>query len=91
MENIYKWTIPWVAFSQFEYKWDAAGFISFLKELAWVIDEIPEIFTVVTDTGSNSPNSSTKRLATANKAITAIAAKHPDDVRNIINEIKNGK
>jgi hypothetical protein len=71
MENIYRWTIPWLAYSNFEYKWDSQGFIEFLKDLENELVNIPEIFSTSTD-------NATKRLMKANSAIKEIQEKYPE-------------
>lgn len=74
MENIFKWTIPWVAFSQFEFKGDPKGFVEFLQELEWELDKVPAIFGInPQDTGDIRT-----RLEKSNKAIIALQKEFPD-------------
>lgn len=80
MEIKFKWAIPWIAFSQFEYEWDINGLMDFIKELEWRLDEIPEIFSLVIDPKDMT---TTKRLIKANNAIKEITDKYPE-VRNIL-------
>ena len=80
MENIFKGTIPGVAFSWFEYKWNAEWFITFLKELEEQIPNIPNIFSL-------TPDWATQRLMKANNAIKEITDKYPD-VREILLKYK---
>ena len=65
MDNIYKGSIPGVAYSQFEYKWDSEWFVKFLKELEEQLVNIPTIFAL-------TPDDATKRLMRANNAIKEI-------------------
>ena len=80
MENKFKWVIPGVAFSQFEYCGNAEWFITFLKELEEQIPNIPTIFSL-------TPDDATKRLMKANNAILEIQEKYPD-VRDILLKYK---
>ena len=69
MEIKFKGSVPWVAFSQFEYEWDIDWFISFTKELEWRLAEIPEIF-------SQLPVD--KKLNLANGCLVKLQEKYPD-------------
>jgi len=77
MEQIYKGTIPGIAYSQFEYKWDLEWFIKFLKEFENEIDKIPSIFW----------DGMAQRLTKANKALVAIQEEFPGTV-DLLNRIK---
>ena len=79
MENIFKGTIPGLAFSQFEYKWNAEWFITFLKELEEQIPNIPNVFSL-------TPDWATQRLMKANNAIKEIQDKF--DVKDILIKYK---
>ena len=74
MEQIFKGTIPWVAFSQFEYKGDTVGFISFLKELESELSNIPDIFGINPQDTADIRN----RLEKANKAIIDLQKNFPE-------------
>ena len=78
MEIKFKGSIPWVAFSQFEYEWDIDWFISFTKELESKLAEIPEIF-------SQLPVD--KKLNLANGCLVKLQEKYPD-IKNDIIEYK---
>ena len=79
MEQIFKWTIPWVAFSQFEYKGDVEWFISFLKELEWKLNEVPDIFGI----NPQDKTAVTSRLEKANKALMDMQKQYPDTLEII--------
>ena len=86
MENKFTGTIPWVAFSQFEYKWSVTGFVEFLTELEWVLHEVPDIF------GVNSQNKAdtSARLDVANKALLTIVKNIPE-AKELIREFKKDR
>lgn len=80
MDNKFIWTIPWIAYSWFEYHGNPEWFITFLKELEEQLPNIPEVFSL-------TPDNATKRLMKANNAIKEITDKYPD-VREILLKYK---
>lgn len=73
MEHKFSGTIPWVAFSQFEYKGDPAWFVKFLKELEAELPNIPWVF------GVNPQNKEDviSRLEKANKVMISLQKEDP--------------
>lgn len=83
MENKFTGTVPWVAFSQFEYTGDPAGFIKFLKELEGVLHEVPDIYWV----NSQNKADTSARLDVANKALLTVIKNVPE-AKEVIKKFK---
>lgn len=74
MELKFTGTVPWVAFSQFEYKGDCEGFIKTLKEIEAILPEIPDAFGVA----PNDKMAVQTRLEQQNKVLIKLMEKNPE-------------